>query len=149
MRIYHFQIAAIALICSSSDISFANSCELQTALESLHLSYTPSCKYNAIKEKTDDFNRQGLASLCCHGILCIFILCIYLWPSENKQIGFLITYVIVSTVLSFTNVNICGCTYLHMTPSQSLRYHLKQDKKHFVRICCQYYFAWIALFFWK
>ena len=103
MRIYPFQIAAIALICSSSDISFANSCELQTALESLNLNNTPSCKYNAIKEKTDDFNRQGLASLCCHGILCIFILFIYLWPSENKQIGFLITYVIVSTVLSFTN----------------------------------------------
>lgn len=102
MRIYPFQIAAIALICSSSDISFANSCDLQTALESLNLNYTPSCIYNAIKEKTDDFSRQGLASLCCHGILCIFIMCIYLWPSENKQIGFLIIYVIVSTVLSFT-----------------------------------------------
>ncbi|XP_078327047.1 uncharacterized protein LOC111124642 [Crassostrea virginica] len=91
-------IAAIALICSSNDISVANPCDLQTALKSLHLSFTPSCKYDAIKKKTSDLHIQGLAALCCHGILSIFILCIYLWPSENKQIGFLIIYVVVLIV---------------------------------------------------
>lgn len=124
MRTYHFQIAAIVLICSSNDISFASSCELQTALESLNLRYTPSCKYNAINEKTDDLNTKGLAALCCHGILCIFILCIYLWPSENKQIGFLIIHVIVSTVLSlsyesviylFQNMSMYICTCIDDT----------------------------------
>lgn len=102
MKICHFQIAAIALICSSNDISVANPCDLQTALKSLHLSFTPSCKYDAIKKKTSDLHIQGLAALCCHGILSIFILCIYLWPSENKQIGFLIIYVVVSSIPSFS-----------------------------------------------
>ena len=101
MEIESFQVAAIALVCSSKDISVVNSCELQTALESLNLNYTPSCKYNTIKEKSDFLYGLGMAALCLNGTLFLALLCISLWSSENKKIGLLLVYITVSTVLSF------------------------------------------------
>lgn len=101
MEIDSFQVAAIALVCSSKDISVVNSCELQTALESLNLNYTPSCKYSAIKEKNDFLYGLGMAALCFNGTLFLALLCISLWSSENKKIGLLFVYITVSTVLSF------------------------------------------------
>ena len=102
MRIYSFQIVAIALMCSSKDISVAQSCELHKALKSLNLSYTPLCKYNAIKEKTDDFFTTGLVALCLNSILFFVILCTYLWPPEYNKKAFRIMYIIVSTIYNFS-----------------------------------------------
>ena len=102
MRIYSFQIAAIALMCSSKDISVAQPCELHKALKSLNLNYTPLCKYNAIKEKTDDFYATGLVALCLNSILFFVILCTYLWPPEYNKKAFRIMYIIVSTIYNFS-----------------------------------------------
>ena len=80
-----------------------NPCELKEALDLISLNYAPFCKYNATIEESGKVFGWGIAVFCGHSILFLVILSACMWPSENKRIGFLIIYIVVSIVSQIHN----------------------------------------------
>ena len=85
------------------DISKVKSCELENALNSLNLEYSPyPCKYKAITEESRDLKTLGIGALSSNFVLLILILCkmfcAYIRRKNNKCISsfFFVTWILVS-----------------------------------------------------
>nr|XP_022323316.1 uncharacterized protein LOC111124602 isoform X3 [Crassostrea virginica] len=90
------------LISTSMDISKVKTCELENALNSLNLEYSPyPCKYKAITGESRDLKYFGFGALSSNFVLLILILCTmfcaYMCRKHNECIScfFYVTWILV------------------------------------------------------
>ena len=93
-----FQITSIVLITSTTHIDKAPRCDLKKALDFLDLKYTSQpCKYNGVKEISNELFKLGKGVLSWNFIVFIGTLVLYFGPSfEHKLIIIYIHCAIVS-----------------------------------------------------
>lgn len=93
------------MISLSIDISHLKPCDLETALDSIYLEFTPHpCKYNAIKEMAKAIENLASAQLCWMFIL-LFSVPRTIWSApEKKNRRLTVCILVVSTFvhLSFS-----------------------------------------------
>lgn len=97
------QVVVGLLISTSMDISKVKTCELENALNSLNLEYSPyPCKYKAITGESRDLKYFGFGALSSNFVLLILILCTmfcaYMCRKHNECIScfFYVTWILVS-----------------------------------------------------
>lgn len=97
-----FQVSAIVLISTSTDISLVKPCDLEKALDSLGLGVTSPCTYNVTKDRSTSLCGWGIGVLVVNFIFFIMILYFKLMSKKWKWVLFFV----VSTTFNRKNLTV-------------------------------------------